>query len=270
LAGEDACAIEDTQVLAFSLLGSGSSGNAVLIWSGNAKILIDNGLSGVELERRAQGIGVGLEGLDAIFITHEHGDHVRGVGVLSRRLNVPVYVTPPTRAALPLSIGVLPEVKLFDSGESVRIKDLEVGSFSISHDAVDPVSFTVKNGGARLGLAADLGQSSHLVRTRLSGCHALVLESNYCPEMLRMGDYPAQIQQRIRSSVGHLSNQDMCSLLSGLLHDALQYVVLVHISENNNCPKLVERLASGVVEGHPCKLHLATQDAPTPIFEVRV
>lgn len=257
-------------MLSFSLLGSGSSGNAVLVWSEQTKILIDNGFSGKELEKRADAIGVSLDGLEAIFVTHEHGDHVRGVGVLARKRDVPVYITPPTHASLGGKLGVLPKLEYFDSGDSVRINDLEVGSFAVSHDAVDPVSFTVMNGGARLGIATDLGHSSALVRTRLAGCHALVLESNYCPDRLRMGDYPAQLKQRIHSRMGHLSNQEMCSLLSDLMHDALQWVVLVHISENNNCPKLVSKLAKGVVRNHTCKLHLAYQNAPTPVFEVRV
>jgi phosphoribosyl 1,2-cyclic phosphodiesterase len=141
-------------------------------------------------------------------------------------------------------------------------------SFNIAHDAVDPVSFTISSGAAKVGLATDLGKANDVVKTRLAGSNALILESNYCPEMLMNSSYPPQIRQRIRSNKGHLSNQDMASLLHHLLHDALRTVVLVHISENNNAPELVRRMAEGVLRGHGATLHVAEQDAPTPLIEV--
>lgn len=252
----------------FSLLGSGSSGNAALFVSPGAKILIDNGLSYKELQRRAALVGADLSGLDAVLITHEHVDHVGGAGVIARKTGVPVYLTPATFAALPQGVGEIPETRFFESGETLTFGDLNVGSFSIPHDAADPVSFTVSCGGAKLGLATDLGKVNHLVRTRLAESHALVLESNYCPDRLAEGHYPAQVQQRIRSPHGHLSNRDMASLLSSLLHDRLQTVVLVHISENNNTPDDARRLAESALRGHPAVLHVAGQDDPTPFIEV--
>lgn len=256
-------------MLRFSLLGSGSSGNAAYICSEQASILIDNGLSFRQLEMRMQAIGASLETLDAVFITHEHHDHVLGLGTLARRLNVPVFMTQDTCEHLPESVGKLPRLEVFESGDTLRIGDMEIGSFSISHDAADPVSYTVRSRGVKLGLATDIGHVSQLVRTRLSTCHALVLEANYCPEMLRLGDYPAAVQQRIRGTSGHLSNHDMCSLLHALLHDALKLVVLVHISEKNNTPDLVRRLAQQVLSSRASTLlHLASQNKPTELFEV--
>ncbi|MBI2424496.1 MAG: MBL fold metallo-hydrolase [Candidatus Hydrogenedentes bacterium] len=255
-------------MLEFSLLSSGSSGNATLISSGSAKILIDNGLSYKQLNERAARVGVSLEELSAVLITHEHSDHVNGCGVLQRKTGVPIYMTAATQRHLPLSVGKLDPVRTFEAGDRFEIGDLSIHSFSVAHDAVDPVSFTVESNGAKFGLATDLGHISHLVRQRLAHSHALVLESNYCPEMLRLGEYPAQVQQRIRGRLGHLSNQDMSSLLDDLMHDSLQTVVLVHISQNNNSPERAHLMAQGVLKDHPAQLYLSTRDEPTPLFRV--
>ena len=255
-------------MLQFSLLGSGSSGNAILLRSRATCILIDNGLSFKQLSQRLAAIGESPELIQAILVTHEHGDHVQGLGVLTRKLHVPVYMTPGTHANLPASLGALSEVRLFEAGDTLRIDDLEVLSFSVSHDAADPVGFVVRAEGAQFGLATDLGHVSELVKNRLAGSHALVIESNYCPEMLRLGEYPPQIQQRIRGRQGHLSNEAMCSLLHSLLHDSLQHVILVHISENNNTPERVEQRVRGVLKSHRASIYLATRDTPTPLFEV--
>jgi len=255
-------------VFRFTLLGSGSSGNAALFVSPGAKILIDNGLSFKELQRRTALVGGSLDGLDAVFITHEHVDHVGGAGILARKTGVPVYLTPATHAALPQGVGHIPETRFFESGDTLTIGDMAITSFAIPHDAADPVSFTVTCEGAKMGLATDLGKVNHLVRARLADSHALVLESNYCPEKMAQSDYPAQVLQRIRSPHGHLSNRDMASLLSSLLHDALRTVVLVHISENNNSPEAARRLAESALRDHSATLHVAEQHGPTPFFEV--
>lgn len=255
-------------MLHFSLLGSGSKGNATLIRTPSAKILIDCGFSGKELERRLACIGESLDGLDAIFITHEHSDHVLGLGVITRKIEAPVYLTCETRANLPQRLGDIGNTQLFEAGDTITIGGLDVASFSVSHDAADPVSYTVSEHGAKVGFAHDLGHCSQLVRARLAGSHALVLESNYCPEMLRNGPYPPELQQRIRSRIGHLSNQDMNSLLSELLHDCLRTVVLVHISEKNNLYDLAQSMAERVLRGHHARLIVARQDTPTELIEV--
>lgn len=231
-------------------------------------ILIDNGLSFKQLSLRAAAVGVGLEDLNALLVTHEHGDHVLGVGVLTRKMPVPVYMTRGTFENLPPTLGALGPVTFFEAGDTLRIRDMEIRSFSVTHDAADPVGFVVRSAGAQFGLATDLGHASELVKNRLAGSHALVIESNYCPDLLRRGAYPPKIQQRIRGRHGHLSNEEMCSLLHGLLHDALQHVILVHISEQNNTPALVEQRVRGVLKNHPASMYLATQDSPTPMFQV--
>ena len=255
-------------LLRFALLGSGSSGNAMLVASSNSKILIDNGFSLKELETRIAGIGETLDGLNAVFVTHEHSDHVKGVGILARRLGVPVYMTLKTYESLPESVGALPRIELFESGESVTIGGLTLASFNVCHDAADPVSFVVQSNGAKLGLAADLGHAPQYVKQRLEGSHALILESNHCLDMLHRGPYPDALKQRIRSRHGHLSNADMTSLLASLVHDGLQIVVLVHLSLENNRPEIVRDMAAGVLKGHHAELHVAHQDVPTPLFVI--
>lgn len=255
-------------MIRFCLLGSGSSGNAVLVTTRDSKVLIDNGLSFRKLQANAAEVGEALDDVRAVFVTHEHSDHVSGVGILARKLDVPVYMTRDTFDALPPHIGRIPQARFFEAGEDTILGDLTVGSFSISHDAADPVSYVVESRGAKLGIAADLGHPSELVRRRLAGSHGLILESNYCPDMLRRGSYPPMIQQRIRGRQGHLSNADMCSLLAHVMHDHLHIVVLVHISEENNTHDLALQMAEGVVKRRPVRLFTAAQNRPTPVFEL--
>ncbi len=255
-------------MLRFCLLGSGSAGNALLVGSPDGSILIDNGLSFRQLQRRAATVGENIEDLRAVFITHEHGDHVNGAGILARKCGLPVYMTAGTRARLPRVVGALPRVVEFEAGDTLRVDGFRVDSFSVTHDAADPVSYTVDWGGARLGLAADLGHASNVVRAKLRGAQALVLESNYCPEMLHRSSYPPAIQQRIRGRHGHLSNPDACSLLASLVHEALRYVVLIHISEENNTPELASHMARHAIRGAQAEVHIARQNGPTPVFNL--
>ena len=255
-------------MIQFSLLGSGSRGNALLIISPRAKVLIDNGFSFKQLRERAALLGESLDDLKAVFVTHEHSDHVSGVGVLARRLNVPVYMTPDTYAHLPYSVGKIPCVECFEAGDAIALDGLLLRSFTVSHDAADPVSFVVEWEGLRLGIATDLGHAPNLVKRRLKHAHALVLESNHCPDMLRRGPYPPDLQQRIRSRHGHLSNPDMNALLAGLLHDGLQFVVLAHLSQENNTGELAQALASRIMARHPARLVVAEQDRPTPLLAI--
>lgn len=254
-------------MIEFSLLGSGSSGNAVFVRGPSGKFLIDNGFSLKQLCTRLERIGESIDGLAGIVVTHEHRDHVNGVGILARKTGAPVYLTRETNARLP-DIGPIPEKIHFESGEALRILDFELVSFSVAHDAVDPVSFTVSRSNCQLGLATDLGHVSNLVQTRLRGSHALVLESNYCPDMLRQSSYPPAIVQRIGGRHGHLSNPDMCKLLKSLLHADLQWVVAVHVSRENNTPERVQIMAQQTLRDHPARLHVAAQDQPTPLMRI--
>jgi len=255
-------------LIKFALLGSGSSGNATLVTDGSDAFLIDNGLSLKRLEERLAAVGLCPSDLKGVFVTHEHSDHVNGLGVLSRRHPVPIFMTEGTRSALPPTVGKVERLEVFETGDTVRLGRLEISSFSIAHDAVDPVSYTVTSAAVKLGFATDFGHPSHLVRTRLAQSHALVLESNYCPHLLRTGSYPPKVQQRINSRNGHLSNHDACKLLSELAHDALRLVVLVHLSRENNHPDLAARLAREALPGHPAEIIVAPPEGSSRLFEV--
>ena len=239
----------------------------MFVRSPSGKILIDNGFSLKQLQARLAAIGETVDRLAAVVVTHEHRDHVNGIGVLARKTGVPVYLTRDTDSNMP-DLGAIPNKVYFESGDVLRILDFQLASFRVAHDAVDPVSFTVWREGCQLGLATDLGHATNLVRERLRGSHALILESNYCPDMLRRSSYPPAIVQRIRGRHGHLSNQDMNSLLKSLLHTDLQWVVAVHVSRENNSTEKVEDMAKRVLKRHSARLHVAAQDAPTPLMRI--
>jgi phosphoribosyl 1,2-cyclic phosphodiesterase len=266
--GESARGIGDLGVIRFSLLGSGSSGNAIFVRAAHTKLLIDCGLSLRQLRLRLATLGESLDGLTGVAITHEHGDHIQGLRTLARQYKVPVYLTPDTAARVTEKVGPLENQIHFNAGDTIPIGEFALQSFSVEHDAVDPVSFVISGNGCRLGMATDLGHVTGLVRERLSGAHALVLESNYCPEMIERSSYPIEIVQRIKSRRGHLSNHDMNSLLAHLLHDDLQLVVAIHVSQENNTEAKARAMALQAMRGHPADLFVAAQDAPTPLFTI--
>ena len=184
----------------FCVLGSGSKGNATYLESGGTSILIDAGMSGVEMQKRLATIGVELSAIDAILVTHEHNDHVQGVGVLSRRARIPVYANTATLTAASKIVNKLFSYNEFETGVSFTVNDLEIHPFSISHDAEDPVGFRISDGSFSFGYCTDTGKVSRLMHHRLASCQALVLESNHDIEMLQNGTYPPYLKQRIRSS----------------------------------------------------------------------
>jgi len=223
----------------FQTLASGSKGNAILVCSHKTRILLDAGLSARELVKRLQQTKVKADQLDAIVVSHEHTDHIRGLGTLSRRLDLPVYLTQGTLDNLPPDIGQLADVKLFQPGNPFAIGDLSIKPFAVSHDARDPAGFVLEHDAHRLGVCTDLGIVTQLVRTRLRGCQGLILEANHDPELLLNGPYPLPLKQRIRSRHGHLSNAESFDLLQSIHHGDLQVVLFAHLSEVNNQPELV-------------------------------
>ncbi len=224
----------------FCVLGSGSKGNATFVESGQTRLLIDAGFSGKEIERRLAEIGVGAETLSAILITHEHGDHIKGAAILSRRFRLPVFVNNQTLAAAGSVLDNLQQCHAFVTGETFVFQDFQIHPFAISHDAADPVGFLLSNGLVFLGYCTDTGLVSKLMQHRLSNCHGLVLEANHDPELLRNGPYPPALQQRVRGKTGHLANVEAAVFLRDILHDGLEHVVLSHLSETNNRPHLAQ------------------------------
>jgi phosphoribosyl 1,2-cyclic phosphodiesterase len=225
--------------LCFQVLASGSKGNSILVCSQKTRILVDAGISCKELVRRLDKTPVDAKRLDALLISHEHSDHVSAAGVLSRKFNLPVYMTRGTLGNLPPNIGQIPSITVFGTGRCFQIGDLHIHPFAISHDAGEPAGFLIEHNGSRLGICTDLGIATNLVKVRLQGCHGLVLEANHDVKMLLEGPYPPFLKQRIKGKHGHLSNEDACSLLETLHHDAMRCVVFAHLSETNNHPELV-------------------------------
>ncbi len=251
----------------FSVLGSGSRGNSVFIESGKTGILIDAGFSGKELETRLNSIGRNMTHVRALCITHEHNDHICGAGVISRRCKIPTYSNGGTFAAGEKRIGKLHAFKEFETGDILEIGDLQVRSFRISHDTADPVGYVVSDGKRSIGYCTDTGKVSHLIAARLASCNGLILEFNHNLEMLKNGPYPLPLQQRVRSSRGHLSNEDAAVFLAGLIGDQLQTVVLAHLSETNNTPELARDAAMHSVQNWgETSLLIARQEVATPLL----
>lgn len=228
-------------------LASGSQGNALYIESDESRILIDAGLSGRELARRLSSIGVDADDLNAVFVTHEHLDHCRGLGAMARRHHLPLYAHGATLDALP-RLGRVRSLNEFDVGDPFVFRDMQVLPFPVTHDAASPVGFTIETRCGKIGIATDLGMPTRLVAQRLRNCRVLVIESNHDEKMLRDGPYPWHLKERIRGSHGHLSNRACADLLQELSWPGLEMVFLAHLSEQNNCPDLAGRMAREVVK----------------------
>jgi phosphoribosyl 1,2-cyclic phosphodiesterase len=249
--------------LKIGVLGSGSSGNASLVINRCAAVLVDAGFSAKGICDRLNQVDVKPQDISAILITHEHIDHIRGAGIFSRKFSVPVYATEQTLCKGKHVMGKLPDVRVIEPGKPFCLADFQIHPFSISHDAADPVGYLISSDGVSAGVCTDLGYVTPLVRERLSGCHALVLEMNHDMEMLMAGPYPWSLKQRIRSRTGHLSNDAAGEFLRELWHPNLQYVVLAHLSQKNNLPELAAVTAESSLrdlhDGTVTKVFVAVQ-----------
>lgn len=248
-------------------LASGSKGNSLFVSCGTHKFLIDAGLSGVEIERRLAKVNINPQTLTAIIITHEHSDHIKGAGVLSRRFDLPIYISQKTYQAAQ-SIGKINDLYFFECGTPFKIDQIKVSPFSISHDAKDPVGLTMEYNGYKMGFATDLGIVTSLVREHLKDSHILYLESNHDPDMLINGSYPWYLKQRIKGRTGHLSNKDAKLLVSELKTDRLKHVILAHLSEENNCPQKAEKEVLKGLNASNVSLHVAGPDKPGKIISL--
>jgi phosphoribosyl 1,2-cyclic phosphodiesterase len=255
-----------------TVLGSGSSGNAILVETPRTRLLVDAGFSGRDIERRLQAVGREAGSLDALLVTHDHSDHTRGMGVLCRRWGIPLYLTERTRAACARLLNGSERTRLYASSEPVAIGDLRIDPFLTVHDAADPVAVTVTDlsTGRKLGIATDLGRPTAAVRHALQRCDLLVLEANYDEILLRESPYPWSVKARIASSHGHLSNRAAAELAAELVHPGLAGVVLAHLSENANDPFLARDVVAEALErrGFSGSLQLGRQDAPLDPIDV--
>ena len=238
------------------MLASGSRGNCALVQTSTTRILVDVGISCRETFRRMKALGDDPRSLSAIVITHEHSDHVYGLQVLARKLKLPVFMTGATHQtwarALRDENGVRPtleRLEIFAAGKSFQIGDIAVTPFTIPHDAADPVGFTFRAEGVKVGIATDLGYVPASVRDHLQRCEVLVLESNHDVEMLRVGPYPWSVKQRVMSRVGHLSNEALAEFFSNDYDGGAEYLVLAHLSEQNNHPERARATAEQALGG---------------------
>ncbi|MCB2182919.1 MAG: MBL fold metallo-hydrolase [Desulfobulbaceae bacterium] len=231
----------------FCVLGSGSKGNATYVEAEGKALLIDNGFSGVEIERRLEAKGLDGGRLQGILLTHEHGDHVRGAAILARKHGISLYANRGTLEAAAKTLGNVPDIREFCTGSSFCLNKFLIHPFAVSHDTADPVGFVIRSGSCSLGYCTDTGMVSRLIQHRLTGCHGLIIECNHDPVMLKNGPYPLHLQQRVRSHHGHLANEDAARFIQDLLHENLQHVVLAHISETNNAPSLAYDTVVGII-----------------------
>jgi phosphoribosyl 1,2-cyclic phosphodiesterase len=255
----------------FSVLASGSSGNACYVDVGDTRVLVDAGLSAREIVRRLQLIGVDPGGINGMIITHEHSDHIRGAGAFARRFHVPVFINRRTYERSKKTLGRLSAPVIIATGMPLTLDGLVIETFTKCHDAADPIGLVFSAGGIRMGLATDLGRSTHVVEDRLRGCHALIIEFNHDSTMLDEGPYPLALKRRIKGPDGHLSNDQAGDLLGSLLHEGLQHVLLAHLSEVNNRPERASDAAARALEaarnGNVSVL-VCRQDRPGPLISV--
>jgi phosphoribosyl 1,2-cyclic phosphodiesterase len=254
----------------FSVLASGSSGNACYVETMEARVLIDAGLSGEELIRRMEKNGIDPAKLDAILLTHEHIDHIRGAGPLARRFSLPVYINRLTLTRALKTLGNLSTPIVFHTGHPILLHGLCIETFTKCHDAADPVGVVVHADGARLGIITDLGRSTPVVEDRLRGCHALVVEFNHDERMLDEGPYPLELKRRIKGPEGHLSNAQAGGLLRALSHEALSTVVLAHLSETNNHPEKAFQASKTALSGFRVKVLVSEQTGVLPMMDVTI
>ena len=250
-----------------SVLGSGSKGNAVLVEARGTRVLVDAGFSARDLERRLGLLGVSPTEVDALLVTHDHGDHTRGVGVFARRFGTPVYITDATRDRCRALFKGREELRPYRGGFPFSIGNILVEPFLTVHDAADPVAVALKDSetGLKVGVATDLGRPTAQVRHALAESHLLILEANHDEALLHQGPYPWSVKSRIASSHGHLSNDAAANLAMELLHPRLAGIVLAHLSGECNRPELAEAVVGRALKtaGFRGLLKVAGQDAPT-------
>ncbi len=262
--------------LEFASIASGSSGNCIYVASGHTKLLIDAGLSGKRIEAGLSQMSLTGYDIDALLVTHEHNDHVDGVGIMSRRYDIPVYATEGTWENMPKKVGnIKPANKnALYSGETVMINDLMIKPFPIPHDAAQPVGYCITDGSAKITVATDIGHITDEVRESIKDSNILLIESNHDVNMLKTGPYPYPLKQRVLGDFGHLSNENCGKILGDIITDTLKYIFLGHLSNENNTPVLAFETVKakleneGVVVGGDVNMYVAPRYGVNRIIRI--
>ncbi len=263
----------------FASIASGSSGNCIYVGTENTHILIDAGISKKSIEAGLNGMDLSLKDIDAILVTHEHSDHISGLGVVSRAYHIPIYSTKETIECVKNNphLGKIEEGLYYDilPDASFNIKDLEINPFSVSHDAANPVAYRVRNQDKSVAVATDMGIYDDYIIAHLEGVNGLLLEANHDVRMLEAGSYPYVLKRRILGEKGHLSNENSGRLLSRILHNNLNHVFLGHLSKENNYDMLAYETvrleintADNPYQADDFKIQVARRDTPSDIVEL--
>lgn len=246
----------------FCPLASGSKGNCIYFGTQQTKILIDAGISAKAIQTRLNEINVDLSEIDAILITHEHMDHIQGLKTLAYKRGIPVLANHETAKGITETFHDCPKFKIFSTGETFEFGDLEIHPFSIQHDTIDPVAFTIRTETLKLGFCTDLGFVTSLVQTQLMNCDYLYVEANHQPSMVYASSRPMIYKQRVLSRSGHLSNEACGNLLAHVYHPKLKHVHLAHLSSECNSPETALQVIRGILEQKGIQLDIcvAPQD----------
>ena len=262
-------------MLNFCSLYSGSSGNSLLVSTENTNILIDAGVSSKKIETALNNLDVDPYKLNGILITHEHSDHIQGLGTFAKKFDLPVYVNQKTLDAMPKQKEKIAEknINIIKIEEKFEINDLKIKPFSIPHDAANPCGFCIFKDNKKMSIATDIGHMTNGILKNLEDSLFILLESNYDPEVLMYSKYPYPLKNRIRGPIGHLSNQDAGKTISCLLHSGLKQAMLGHLSKESNFPELayktvVEDLISNNYDENSLNLYVAKRDEQSKIINI--
>lgn len=262
-------------MLKFCSLYSGSTGNSLLVQTDKTNILVDAGVSGKKIEEALNSFSIDISSISAILVTHEHSDHIKSIGLLSKKYNIPVFANIETWNAMPDEKGKISieNQKTFSLDKTFSISDLDIRAFSIPHDAANPCGFNIFNKNSKISIATDLGHVTPEIIHSLENSKFVLIESNYDPEVLRCSRYPYPLKARINGPTGHLSNYFAGEVVSDLMHSGLQAAMLGHLSKENNFPELaystvVEQISNHNLDSSSIDLSVASRFAPSKFIEV--
>ena len=260
----------------FCSLSSGSNGNCQYIETNSSKIIIDAGFSGKSIEALMASVGINPSSIDAIFVTHEHIDHSKGVGVFSRRYNIPVYANSGTWVAMESTIGKIKEenIKIYKSEEHFEFRDLTIYPVGVFHDAADPVGYIIYYKNKKISVVTDTGWVNNNIIEKIKNSNLYLIESNHDIKMLKEGSYPWPLKQRILSTRGHLSNDDCGRILGNVLTGTGEIVLLGHLSQDNNIPDLALETVKGSIENQGINIYkdivlcVTHRDSATEVYDL--